>query len=216
MEASKTRAPHPLSAKEKAALALAITWVAGFVDAVGYLLLSHIYTANMSGNSVSVGLHAALLNWSEVAREGWPVLMFVAGLVFCALIHETGKRAGIVATSSITFALEAALLAAFIPLSLAHLHGGQVQTQSASLFYLIVALRRIRIALRLSPRQKSAQALALMTGSWIAFVAGAASGAVLNSKWHSECLLPPVCLLLILAVLDIFHPIAVSWAKHVE
>jgi uncharacterized membrane protein YoaK (UPF0700 family) len=55
-----------------------------------------------------------------------------------------------------------------------------------------------------------------MAGSWIAFVAGAASGAVLNSKWHSECLLPPVCLLLILAVLDIFHPIAVSWAKHVE
>lgn len=268
MEASKTRAPHPLSAKEKAALALAITWVAGFVDAVGYLLLSHIYTANMSGNSVSVGLHAALLNWSEVAREGWPILMFVAGLVSCALIHETGKRAGIVATSSITFALEAAMLAAFIPLSLAHLHGGQVQTQSVSLFYLIVALpalamglqnatishvgalslrtthvtgslttlaealavyifwlydrtrgrfrRRIRIALRLSPRQKSAQALALMTGSWIAFVAGAASGAVLNSKWHSVCLLPPICLLLILAVLDIFHPIAAAWAKHVE
>lgn len=268
MEASRTRAPHPLSPKEKAVLALAITWVAGFVDAVGYLVLSHIYTSNMSGNTVSVGLHAALMKWSEVAHEGWPVLMFVAGLVFCATIHEAGKRAGILATSSITFGLEAAMLAAFIPLSIHHLHGGQVQTSSLSFFYLIVALpalamglqnatishvgalslrtthvtgslttlaealavymfwlydrtrgrfwRRIGIALRLTPRQKSAQALALMTGSWIAFVAGAACGAVLNAKWHTACLLPPICLLLVLAVLDIFHPIAVSWAKHVE
>ena len=257
-----------MSPKEKAALALAITWVAGFVDAVGYLVLSHIYTSNMSGNTVSVGLHAALLNWSEVAREGWPVLMFVAGLVFCAMIHESGKRAGILATSSITFGLEAAMLAAFIPLSLHHLQGGVVQTPSVSLFYLIVALpalamglqnatishvgalslrtthvtgslttlaealavylfwlhdrtrgrfrRRVRLVLRLTPRQKSAQALALMTGSWIAFVIGAACGAVLNSKWHTVCLLPPICLLLILAALDIFRPIAPSWAKHVE
>lgn len=268
MEASRTRASHPLSPKEKAALALAITWVAGFVDAVGYLVLSHIYTANMSGNTVSVGLHAALLNWGEVARKGWPVLMFVAGLVFCAMIHETGKRAGILATSSITFALEAAMLAAFIPLSLAHLRDGQVQAPTASFFYLIVALpalamglqnatishvgalslrtthvtgslttlaealavyifwlhdrtrgrfrRRVGIALRLTPRQKSAQALALMTGSWIAFVAGAVCGAALNSKWHTACLIPPICLLLVLAALDLFRPIAVSWAKHVQ
>jgi len=268
MEGSHTRKPQPLSAKEKAVLALAITWVAGFVDAVGYLVLSHIYTSNMSGNTVGVGLHAALRSWSEVGREGWPILMFVAGLVFCAIIHESGKRAGIVTTSSITYALEAALLAAFIPLSLAHLHGGQVRTQSASLFYLMVALpaiamglqnatishvgalslrtthvtgslttlaeaiavymfwlhdrtrgrfrRRIGIVLRLTPRQKSAQALALMTGSWIAFVAGAVSGAVLNSKWQTACLLPPIALLLILATVDIVRPIAPAWAKHLE
>lgn len=268
MEGRKTRKPQPLSAKEKAILALAITWVAGFVDAVGYLVLSHIYTANMSGNTVSVGLRTALANWGEVARKGWPVLMFVAGLVFCAIIHESGKRVGIVATSSITFALEAAMLAVFIPLSLVHLHHGHVQTQSASLFYVIVALlalamglqnatishvgalslrtthvtgslttlaealavymfwlhdrtrgrfrRRIGIALRLTPRQKSAQALALMTGSWVAFVAGAASGAVLDSKWQTVCLVPPICLLLILAVVDIFRPIAAAWAKDVE
>ena len=268
MEASKTRNPRPLSAKEKAALALAITWVAGFVDAVGYLVLSHIYTANMSGNTVSVGLHLALLDWGQVARKGWPVLMFVAGLMFCSLIHESGKRAGVLATSSITFALEAAMLAAFIPLSAASLHGGQLRVQSASLFYLIVALpalamglqnatishvgalslrtthvtgslttlaealavylfwlydrtrgrfrRRIGLALRLTPRQKSAQALALMTGSWIAFVTGAACGAFLNAKWQTACLLPPICLLLILALVDVFRPIAAAWAKHVE
>jgi uncharacterized membrane protein YoaK (UPF0700 family) len=148
------------------------------------------------------------------------------------------------------------------------LHGGQVRTQSASLFYLIVALpalamglqnatishvgalslrtthvtgslttlaealavylfwlhdrtrgrfrRRIGPALRLTPRQKSAQALALMTGSWIAFVAGAACGALLNSKWQTACLLPPIGLLLLLAAVDIFRPIAPAWAKHVQ
>lgn len=249
-------------------MALTITWVAGFVDAVGYLVLAHIYTANMSGNTVSVGLHAALLDWSEVARDGWPVLMFVAGLVFCALIHESGKRSGILATSCITFGLEAALLTVFIPLSLAHLHAGQVKPPSTSLFYLIVALpalamglqnatishvgalslrtthvtgslttlaealavymfwlhdrtrgrflRRIGVALRLSPRQKSAQALALMTGSWIAFVAGAACGAFLNAKWQTACLLPPIGLLFVLALMDLFRPVAVAWAKHVE
>ena len=266
MEASKTRNPRPLSAKEKAALALAITWVAGFVDAVGYLVLSHIYTANMSGNTVSVGLHLAFLDWGQVARKGWPVLMFVAGLMFCSLIHESGKRAGVLATSSITFALEAAMLAAFIPLVRPACTAARCG--SASLFYLIVALpalamglqnatishvgalslrtthvtgslttlaealavylfwlydrtrgrfrRRIGLALRLTPRQKSAQALALMTGSWIAFVAGAACGAFLNAKWQTACLLPPICLLLILALVDVFRPIAAAWAKHVE
>ena len=33
-----------------------LTWIAGFVDAVGFLALVQIYTANMSGNSVAIGI----------------------------------------------------------------------------------------------------------------------------------------------------------------
>lgn len=55
-----------------------------------------------------------------------------------------------------------------------------------------------------------------MTGSWIAFVAGAACGALLNSKWQTACLLPPIGLLLVLAAVDVFRPIAPAWAKHVQ
>ncbi|MBV9760400.1 MAG: DUF1275 family protein [Acidobacteriaceae bacterium] len=46
-----------------------ITWLAGYVDAVGFLSLSHIYTANMSGNSVAVGIQLA----SRIASHRYSV-----------------------------------------------------------------------------------------------------------------------------------------------
>ena len=39
--------------REKAWLAVLLAWVAGCVDAVGYLMLFHLFTAHMSGNSAA-------------------------------------------------------------------------------------------------------------------------------------------------------------------
>lgn len=66
--------------------------IAGFVDAVGYLTLSHIYTANMSGNSVAIGIQLASQNWPEMLRRLWPVVVFVAGMLFCRILVEIGAR----------------------------------------------------------------------------------------------------------------------------
>ena len=36
-------------------VALALTWIAGFVDMVGYLVLYRVFVANMTGNTIALG-----------------------------------------------------------------------------------------------------------------------------------------------------------------
>ena len=60
------RPPHPL------VVALAsLTVVSGFVDAVSFLGLGHVFTANMTGNVALVGFAAA--GAPRVLRGGQPV-----------------------------------------------------------------------------------------------------------------------------------------------
>ncbi|MGH9406271.1 MAG: YoaK family protein [Terriglobia bacterium] len=109
--------PRPVPAKVKGWLAIALTWNAGFVDAVGYLVLLNIYTAHMSGNSVALGISLSQLNWARVAEKGWPIVGFIGGLILCSLINTAGARRQVRSISSVTLGLEAALLGAFILLT---------------------------------------------------------------------------------------------------
>lgn len=69
-----------------------LTWIAGFIDAVGYLMLRHIYTANMSGNSIAFGMYAARGFWVDGLLRGFPVLMFFAGLLLGGAVLEWRRR----------------------------------------------------------------------------------------------------------------------------
>ncbi|HWG59610.1 MAG TPA: YoaK family protein [Candidatus Acidoferrales bacterium] len=69
-----------------------LTWIAGFIDAVGYLMLRHIYTANMSGNSIAFSMYAARNFWIRGLLRGFPVLMFFAGLMLGGIVLEWRKR----------------------------------------------------------------------------------------------------------------------------
>jgi hypothetical protein len=66
--------------------------MAGFVDAAGYISLGHIYTANMSGNSVAIGVHAVSGEWAETLRRLWPVVAYFGGLLFYRLLITYGAR----------------------------------------------------------------------------------------------------------------------------
>jgi uncharacterized membrane protein YoaK (UPF0700 family) len=105
---------EPLDSRHKVLLAVGLTWTAGFVDIVGYLLLSRILSANMSGNTVEIAYHLFRHSPGEAAARGLAVLLFVAGLFACALIHEACKRRGIRSSAAITLGLEATLLIAFV------------------------------------------------------------------------------------------------------
>ncbi len=92
---------------------LAVTFlaaIAGFVDAVGFLGLSHIYTANMSGNSVAVGIQLASENWPEMLRRLWPIVTYVAGILFCRILVEIGARRKFRYIASITAVCEVGLI----------------------------------------------------------------------------------------------------------
>ena len=73
-------------------LAAFLTWIAGFVDAVGYISLGHVYTANMSGNTVAIGIHAVSREWPALLERIWPVLTYFGGLLFCRLLIAYGAR----------------------------------------------------------------------------------------------------------------------------
>lgn len=137
--------PRPLTVPEKATVAVTVSWVAGFVDTTGYLRLSHVLTANMSGNTVRVSIGAAALDWNVAAQRLWPLLAFVVGLIVSATIHEAGSRRGWIATSAIVFVAEAALLACFMALSTS-VWGGNLQ--SAGAFYISTGLLGLGMGLQ--------------------------------------------------------------------
>ncbi|MGE3809415.1 MAG: DUF1275 family protein, partial [Gemmataceae bacterium] len=43
---------------DQAGFTLLLTWSAGIVDGVGFLILFHMFTAHMSGNSIAMGVYA--------------------------------------------------------------------------------------------------------------------------------------------------------------
>jgi uncharacterized membrane protein YoaK (UPF0700 family) len=87
-----------------------LTWIAGFVDAVGYISLGRIYTANMSGNSVAIGIQISGQNWFDMFRRIWPVITYVVGLLLCRILLEFGARERIRSLASVVFFCEIVLL----------------------------------------------------------------------------------------------------------
>jgi uncharacterized membrane protein YoaK (UPF0700 family) len=92
----------------------ALTWTAGFVDALGFLSLRQIYVANMSGNTIAVAIHLSKHDWSEAWAHLCPLLAFVPGLIAGDAIVDIGKRLKLQAALSPAVLLEAAALAVFL------------------------------------------------------------------------------------------------------
>ncbi len=64
------------------AILLVMTSVTGIVDAVSYLALGHVFTANMTGNVVLLGFAVAGVKGLSAARSLVALLCFFAGAVF--------------------------------------------------------------------------------------------------------------------------------------
>jgi uncharacterized membrane protein YoaK (UPF0700 family) len=61
---------------------LVMTSVTGIVDAVSYLALGHVFTANMTGNVVMLGFALAGVRGLSVVRSLVALVCFVAGAIF--------------------------------------------------------------------------------------------------------------------------------------
>lgn len=99
------------------AIAVLLAWIGGFVDAVGYLALTQVFVAHMSGNTVALASHFGAGEWSEISRRALALPMFVLG-VFCGtLIARALRKKGLRRSFIPIFALEAALLGLFTGLT---------------------------------------------------------------------------------------------------
>jgi len=94
-------------------IALSLTFGAGFVDAFGYLKLSHVYTANLSGNTVLIGIKATGGQPSMALLHAFTIGMFLTGLLVSGVLIELAIRRGFRRVLGATMVLEALLLAGF-------------------------------------------------------------------------------------------------------
>ncbi len=71
-----------------------MTILAGFVDAVGYAAMGHLYLSFMSGNSTQFGMAVASGNAHVVGWAGAVIATFVLGAFLGALVHAAEARVG--------------------------------------------------------------------------------------------------------------------------
>lgn len=122
------------------AIAVLLAWVAGFVDAAGYLSLSQVFVAHMSGNTVAAAAHFTTGKWSDVSRRAFPIPMFVLG-VFCGAIMARIIRGRRLRRSfAPSFILEALLLGLFAGLTHRWRIPGFVPAPGVYLFTALLAL----------------------------------------------------------------------------
>src|ERR1700755_2480163 len=84
---------------------LGMTAVTGLVDAVSFLSLGRVFTANMTGNIVLLGVAAAHVPGLSIARSLTALLAFLVGAVLGGRVMARAKP-----DSQIRFAAQAFLL----------------------------------------------------------------------------------------------------------
>ena len=95
------------------ALAAALSGVAGYVDAVGFLKLGGFFVSFMSGNSTRLGVGVATGQWATARTALALIGLFVTGVVLGALVARgvgEARRSAILALEAALLALAAALI----------------------------------------------------------------------------------------------------------
>lgn len=114
-----------------------LTCLSGFVDAIGFLALVQIYTANMSGNSVALGVQLWNRNWPEAARRACPIFIYVIGLMYGRIWLEIAGRLHIRSAAAFAFSIEMIVL---VPAAFSHsLHHHQAYSPAAFIAIALLA-----------------------------------------------------------------------------
>jgi uncharacterized membrane protein YoaK (UPF0700 family) len=138
---SQIRAEHtmtePPSHRPVATLVLfGLAAVTGIVDAVCYLAMGHVFTANMTGNVVLLGFAVAGVESLSVSRSATAVVSFLVGAVIgvrlATWMNATGRR-----WPAAAIGLEAVLL--FIAAALATNGGSGAPDASMAVYGVIVS-----------------------------------------------------------------------------
>lgn len=198
--------------RSPAVFAACATAIAGYLDAVGYAQLSHLYVSFMSGNSTHLGMSIADGAWSDVISAVTVVAAFVIG---SALGPMVAARSG---ASGIRDVLLAELLVLLVALTLAATGGPR-----PALFIVAVAMgmqnamhqlisgadvgRSFITGALSSLGQSLAQLLGgkgcvrrtlVLAASWLAFVFGAVAGSFVLA---TVGLLPALIIVVVLLAL---------------
>jgi uncharacterized membrane protein YoaK (UPF0700 family) len=115
---------------------LGMTAVTGLVDAVSFLSLGRVFTANMTGNVVFIAFAAVGVPGLSLARSTAALLAFLAGAAVGGRIMARATADAQTRAALTTFALEAALLVAATGAALGF--SGEASSPAPQVYALIV------------------------------------------------------------------------------
>lgn len=98
-------------------LALALAAIAGAVDGTGYLLLYHVFTSHMSGNTVAMMIYVAGGDWHEAWRHIEPIVIFFFGILAGIALTDVLVARRIARMFAVVAGLEFVLLVVFLALA---------------------------------------------------------------------------------------------------
>jgi uncharacterized membrane protein YoaK (UPF0700 family) len=127
--------------------AFPLAWVAGYVDAVGFLTLAGLFVAHMSGNTVRLGVFVGSGDWSLAAQRLVPIAVFTLGFAFGVALVETLRRRSTHAPAARLLSIEAILLLAFMLVGRAVLDGRGAEPGSWD-YYLLAIVVVLAMALQ--------------------------------------------------------------------
>lgn len=134
--------------REKAWFAIWLAGVAGFVNAIGYLLLFRLGVSHMTGNAVQTGLAGSHADWSTALVWLLPVPLFIGGLLLSLLAQEVARRLKFRSVFAVILGIEAALLVAFLVCANVIAPGVQVNSAHGAGFILLVALVSVAMGMQ--------------------------------------------------------------------
>ena len=188
--------PGPPSLRD--VLLVALTAAAGWTDALGYAALGHVFTANMTGNLVLLGLALGRVEGTTVERSAAALAGFAAGALAGSAIARGGAASAWPDRVTVALGVEAALLAAFAALWVAGgAPDGLVALAALGMGVQSSAVRRLDVP-GVATTFVTGTITALMAGLAAlratggsgrhaavvtALVAGAVAGALLWSRW---------------------------------
>ena len=120
------------------------TAVSGLIDAVSYLGLGHVFTANMTGNVVFLAFAAAGANGLSVPRSGTALVAFLVGAVVGGWIATRMSAGTWYRWTGVAFGGEALL---FLVAAVVAISGGTDMSNRA-VSYAVIALSGIAMGLR--------------------------------------------------------------------
>jgi uncharacterized membrane protein YoaK (UPF0700 family) len=213
---------------------MALTMVAGWVDAATYLCLSHLYVANMSGNSVSLGIAAGQRNGEAFFRRLLPIMAFVLGLLLCEVLLTTLKRLKVRRLVAGAMMIEAACLSALLALNLlgaphstatpgvlvalaavamgaqnATLRGcGVLDAYTTHVTGTLTRLARDLARYAFERRHQQITRICTSGGLFVGYLAGAGLGAVLSARWGLASLFIVMAPIFTIIAIDCARPIS--------
>lgn len=216
-------------------MALALAAIAGAVDGIGYLLLYHIFTSHMSGNTVAMMLHVASGNWRETWRHLEPIIVFFIGICIGIALTDLLIALRVARMFAIVAGFELLLLIIF--LALAHpAHQWMVVWPACAMGVQNAMLRRVghhkvrttfvtgmltntaqglvetvhALATRSGEARQKLADFAFYGGIWLCFACGGILAAFLALSHGSTALLLPIGALAILVAYDLVNPVTLT------